>query len=87
LKEYMANMRESGGITIPRELRAIYNIKARTRVKIIPKPEGILIKPLAADPVAELRGVAEGLWSDEISSVELIRELRRRAGPVSGERL
>ncbi|OGD55913.1 hypothetical protein A3K81_04955 [Candidatus Bathyarchaeota archaeon RBG_13_60_20] len=31
------------------------------------------------DPVAQLRGLAKGLWLEEVSSVELIREFRRRA--------
>jgi len=69
------------------DLRDRYNIKGRTKVKIIPKAEGILIKPQAADPVAELRGLAKGLWPDEVSSVELIRKLRRRADLEAKERL
>ena len=32
-----------------------------------------------ANPVAQLKGLAEGLWPEEVSSVELIRGLRRRA--------
>jgi len=87
LTEYIADVRERGEVTIPKELRDRYNIKGRTKVKIIPKAEGILIKPQAADPVAQLRGLAKGLWPDEVSSVELIRELRRRADLEAKERL
>ncbi len=79
MTECTADVRDRGEITIPKELRERYNIKSRTKVKMIPKAEGILIKPISADPVGELRGLAEGLWPEGVSSVELIRELRRRA--------
>jgi len=87
LTEYIVDVRERGELTIPKELRERYNIKSKTKVKIIPKAEGILIKPEVADPIGQLRGLAEGLWPDEVSSVDLIRELRRRADLEAREKL
>jgi len=66
-------------MTIPKELMEKYNIKHETKVKMIPKAEGILIKPKVTDPVGQLKGLAEGLWPDDVSSVDLMRVLRRRA--------
>ena len=87
LTEYVADVRERGEVTIPKELRERYNLKHRTKVKLIPKAEGILIRPKVADPVGELKGLAEGVWPMDVSSVDLIRELRRRADLETGEKL
>lgn len=45
---------------------------------MIPKTDGMLTKPQASEPVRELKGLAEGVWPDEVASVDLIKELRRR---------
>lgn len=87
MTEYVVNVREKGEVTIPKELREKYNIKHKTRVKIIPKAEGILIKPEVADPVGQLRGIAEGLWPEDVTSVDIVKEIRRRADLEAREKL
>ena len=87
MTEYVVDVRERGEITIPKELRERYSLTSKTEVKLIPKAEGILIKPKVADPVGELKGLAAGVWPDDVSSVALMRELRRRTDLEARERL
>jgi bifunctional DNA-binding transcriptional regulator/antitoxin component of YhaV-PrlF toxin-antitoxin module len=77
--EYTVDVRERGEITIPKELREKYHLTKRTEVKLVPKVEGILIKPKAKDPVGHLKGLAKDVWPDDVSSVDLVKDLRRRA--------
>lgn len=86
LTEYIVDIRERGELTIPKELRERYNIKFKSKVKIIPKAEGILIKPEVINPIGQLKGLAEGVWPDEVSSVDLIKEIRKRADLESREK-
>lgn len=79
LTEYVVEVRDKGEVTIPKELRKKYALTAKRSVRLIPKVEGILIKPRPEDPVSELRGLARGVWPDDRSSVKIIREIRRRA--------
>ena len=78
MTEYSADVRERGEITIPKELREKYDLTKKTEVKLIPKVEGILIKPKVKDPVSHLKGLAKNVWPDNVSSVDLVKDIRRR---------
>jgi len=77
--EYTVDVRERGEITIPKKLRKKYNLTERSEVKLIPKAEGILIKPKTEDPVGELKGLAKDVWPSNDTSVKLVKNLRRKA--------
>ena len=77
--EYTVDLRERGEITIPKTLRKKYNLSEKSKVKLVPKADGILIKPKNKDPVGKLRGLAKDVWPESVSSVELVKDLRRRA--------
>jgi len=77
--EYTVDLRERGEITIPKKLRKKYNLKERSEVKLIPKAEGILIKPKTEDPVGQLKGLTKNVGPENVSSVDLIKDIRRRA--------
>lgn len=79
LTEYVVKVRDKGEVTIPRELRRKYALNPKMSVRLIPKQEGILIKPRPEDPVSELKGLARGVWPSDHSSVEIIGEIRKRA--------
>jgi len=79
LTEHIADVRERGEITIPKELREKYRLTKKTEVKLIPRAEGILIKPKVENPVGQLKGLAKNVWPENVSSVDLIKELRKRA--------
>jgi len=87
MREYVADVRERGEITIPKELREKYNLTEKTEVKLIPKVEGILIKQKVKDPLSHLKGLAKNVWPDNVSSVDLIKEIRKRADFEAKERL
>jgi len=87
MTEYVVDIRERGEITIPKELRERYRLTKKTEVKLIPRVEGILIKPKIKDPVGHLRGLAKNVWPDNVSSVDLIRDLRKRADFEAKEKL
>lgn len=87
MTEYVAKVRDKGEVTIPKELRRKYALTPKKSVRLIPKIEGILIRPKPEDPVSELKGLARGVWPDDRSSVEVIREIRRRADFESKEKL
>jgi len=79
LTEHIADVRERGEITIPKELREKYRLTKKTEVKLIPRAEGILIKPKVENPVGQLKSLAKNVWPENVSSVDLIKELRKRA--------
>jgi len=79
MAEYIVDVRERGEITIPKKLREKYNLTEKTEVRLIPKVEGILIKPKVENPVGQLKGLAKNVWPENVSSVDLIKELRKRA--------
>jgi len=87
MREYVADVRERGEITIPKELREKYNLTEKTEVKLIPKVEGILIKQKVKDPLSHLKGLAKNVWPDNVSSVDLVKEIRKRADFEAKERL
>jgi len=87
MTEYVTDVRERGEITIPKHLREKYHLTKRTEVRLIPKVEGILIKPKVSDPVSHLRGLARDVWPINVSSLDVIREIRRRADFEAKERL
>jgi len=87
MTEYVVDVRDRGEITIPKELRERYHLAKKTEVKLIPKVEGILIKPKVEDPVGHLKGLAKDVWPDNVSSVDLVRDLRRRADFEAKEKL
>ena len=41
--------------------------------------EGILIMSKNQNPISELKGLAKDVWADSVSSVELVKDIRRRA--------
>jgi len=83
----VADVRERGEITIPKELREKYNLTEKTEVRLIPKVEGILIKQKVKDPLGHLKGLAKDVWPDNVSSVDLVKEIRKRADFEAKERL
>ena len=87
MTEYIVDVRERGEITIPKELREKYHLTKETEVKLIPKVEGILIKPKVKDPVGHLKGLAKNVWPDNVSSVELIKNIRKRVDFEAKEKL
>jgi len=87
MTEYEAEIRERGELTIPKELRVRYDLAAKTVVKLVPRVEGILVRPKVKDPVAGLRGLARDVWPYDVSSVELVRSIRRRVDFEAKERL
>lgn len=87
MTEYTLKMRDRGELTIPKKLREKYNLDQRTEVKLIPKTEGIMIRPRIKDPVQNLRGLAKDIWPKDLSSVEIIRHLRLRVDFEAREKL
>ncbi|MBS7622691.1 AbrB/MazE/SpoVT family DNA-binding domain-containing protein [Candidatus Bathyarchaeota archaeon] len=77
--EYVVEIRDKGEVTIPKELRKRYALEPKKSVRLIPRVEGILIKPRPEDPLAELRGLARRVWPSDQSSVGIVKEIRRRA--------
>ena len=78
--EYTVDIRERGEITIPKKLRKRYNLTGKSEVKLIPKTEGILIRTKTEDPVGQLKGLAKDVWPAHVSSVNLINDVRKKAG-------
>jgi len=87
MTEYIADIRERGELTIPKGLREKYHITKKTEVKLIPRVDGILIKPKVKDPVSQLKGLAKNVWSDNVSSAALIRDIRKRVDFEAKEKL
>jgi bifunctional DNA-binding transcriptional regulator/antitoxin component of YhaV-PrlF toxin-antitoxin module len=87
LTDYVVEVRDKGEVTIPKELRKKYALTPKTSVRLIPKVEGILIKPRPEDPVTELKGLAREVWPSDRSSVEIVGEIRRRADFEAKEKL
>jgi bifunctional DNA-binding transcriptional regulator/antitoxin component of YhaV-PrlF toxin-antitoxin module len=87
LTEYIVEVRDKGEVTIPKELRKKYALTPKRSVRLIPKVEGILIKPRPEDPVSELKGLAREVWPSDRSSVEIVGEIRRRADFEAKEKL
>ena len=87
MAEYVVEIREKGEVTIPKQLRKRYALAPKKQVKLIPKVEGILIKPKPDDPIAELKGLARNVWPSGKTSVDIVRELRKRADLESKARL
>jgi len=76
--EYTVDIRNKGEITIPKKLRKKYNLTEKSEVKLIPKTEGILIRPKIEDPVGQLKGLAKDVWPAHVSSVDLIKDVRKK---------
>ncbi len=87
LAEYEVEIRDKGEVTIPKELRRRYALEPRKIVILIPKVEGILIKPRPEDPLSELRGLAREVWTSDQSSVRIVKEIRERADFEAKEKL
>jgi bifunctional DNA-binding transcriptional regulator/antitoxin component of YhaV-PrlF toxin-antitoxin module len=85
--DYVAEIRDKGELTIPKELRKRYALEPKKSVRLIPKVEGILIKPRPQDPLAELRGLAREVWPSDYSSVRIVKEIRKRVDFEAKERL
>lgn len=79
MAEYVVKIRDKGEITIPKGLRKRYALGPKKSVRLIPRVEGILIKPRPEDPLAELRGIAREVWPSDRSSVRIVKEIRKRA--------
>jgi len=87
LAEYVVEIRDKGEITIPNELRKRYALEPKKSVRLIPRADGILIKPRPEDPLAELRGLAREVWPGDRSSVGIVKEIRKRADFDATEKL
>jgi bifunctional DNA-binding transcriptional regulator/antitoxin component of YhaV-PrlF toxin-antitoxin module len=85
--EYVAEIRDKGEVTIPKELRKRYALEPKKSVRLIPRVEGILIKPRPQDPLAELRGLAREVWPSDHSSVRIVKEIRKRVDFEAKEKL
>ena len=79
MSEYVVQIRDKGEVTIPKKLRKQYALGPKKRVQLVPKVEGILIKPKQDDPLSELKGLARNVWPSSRTSVDIVREIRRRA--------
>jgi len=77
--EYTVDIRERGEITIPKKLRKKYNLTEKSEVKLIPRTDGILIRPKIEDPVGQLKGLGKDVWPAHVSSVNLVKDVRRKA--------
>ena len=79
MTKYKTKIRDRGELTIPKELRERYHLATKTEIEFIPKIEGILIKRKCEDPVSEIKGLTSGVWPRSLSSIEIVRDIRRRA--------
>jgi len=64
---------------MPKNLRKKHNRSEKSKTKLVPKAERLSVKPRTKDPVGQLKGLAKDVWPDSISSVEIVKDLRRRA--------
>ena len=87
MAEYVVQIRDKGEITIPKQLRKRYALAPKKRVKLVPKVEGILIKPKPDDPLSELKGLTRNVWPTESTSVDIVKEFRKRADFETKEKL
>ncbi|MEM2840569.1 MAG: AbrB/MazE/SpoVT family DNA-binding domain-containing protein [Candidatus Bathyarchaeia archaeon] len=78
MADYVVEIRDKGEVTIPKELRKRYALEPGRSVRLIPKADGILIKPRPQDPVVELKGLAKEVWPSNLSSVNIVKEIRKR---------
>lgn len=46
-------------MTTPKKLRERYHLTEGIKVRLVPKKEGILIKPKAEDPIGHLKSLAK----------------------------
>lgn len=87
MADYVVEVRDKGEVTIPKELRKRYALEPKKSVRLIPRVEGILIKPRPEDPLKELRGLAKEVWPSDQSSVMIVKEIRERADFEAKEKL
>ena len=87
MTEYKTKIRDRGELTVPKELRERYRLATKTEVKFIPKVDGILIKPKVSDPVSEIKGLVKDVWPKDVSSVEIVRDVRRQVDLEARKRL
>ena len=87
MTEYVVHVRDKGEVTIPKELRKRYDLRSGRSVSLVPRLDGILIRPKSEDPVSELKGLAREVWPSGRSSVDIIKKLRRRADFEAKEKL
>ena len=65
---------------MPKNLRKKHSRSEKSKTKLVPKAERLSVKPRTKDTVCELKGLAKDVWPDSVSSVELIKDTRRRVG-------
>ena len=63
-----------GQVVIPRRLRKEFQIEAGTRAYVQSTPQGILIKPLTAKHIRNLRGSLKGSKAMEVFTNERKKE-------------
>lgn len=63
-----------GQILIPKAIRKKYGVKPGSRVQLLEKPDGIVVKPAPEDPIAAACGFLEGDFS---LTNDLIEEHRK----------
>jgi bifunctional DNA-binding transcriptional regulator/antitoxin component of YhaV-PrlF toxin-antitoxin module len=63
-----------GQVVIPRRLRKEFEIDAGTRASVQSTPQGILIKPLTAKHIRNLRGSLKGSKAMEVFTQERKKE-------------
>lgn len=59
-KSKIVSFSNNGRVVIPRWLRKEFEIEAGTRACVVSTPEGILIKPVTAKFIRNLRGTLKG---------------------------
>jgi hypothetical protein len=72
---------------MPKNLRKKHSRSEKSKTKLVPKAERLFVKPRTKDPVYELKGLAKDVWPDSVSSVELVKDIRRRAALEAKQKL
>ena len=63
---------------MPKNMRRKHSLSEKSKVKLSPKEERASVKSRAKDSVGELKGLAKDIWPDSVSSVEIVKDIRRR---------
>lgn len=72
---------EKGQVLIPKAIREKYGVKPGGKVRLVEKPDGIVIRPAPEDPIETACGFLEGDFS---LTEDLIAEHREELGRESG---
>jgi len=65
---------------MPKNLRKKLCLSEKPVVKLVSETEGPAVKTRTKDRLGELKGLAKDVWLEGVSSVELVKDIRRRVG-------